>query len=112
VIAAGGIADARGVRAALALGASAVQVGTAYLLCPETTTSAVHRAALKSRGAEHTALTNVFTVVRHAVSSTRHARARTVTTLRADFSPLWAGQNASGCKEQPAAELTRQLAGV
>jgi nitronate monooxygenase len=56
VIAAGGIADARGVAAALALGAAGVQVGTAYLLCPEATTSAVHRAALKSEAARHTAL--------------------------------------------------------
>src|SRR5437773_1383569 len=61
VIAAGGIADARGVAAALALGAAGVQVGTAYLLCPEASTSAVHRAALKSAAAAHTALTNVFT---------------------------------------------------
>src|SRR5574341_1009514 len=61
VIAAGGIADAKGVAAALALGAAGVQVGTAYLLCPEATTSAVHRAALKSEMARHTALTNLFT---------------------------------------------------
>ena len=61
VIAAGGIADARGVAAAMALGASGVQVGTAYLLCPEATTSAVHRAALESDAARVTALTNVFT---------------------------------------------------
>src|SRR5437879_98562 len=61
VIAAGGIADARGVAAALALGASGVQVGTAFLLCPEAPTSVVHRAALQSAGARHTALTNVFT---------------------------------------------------
>src|SRR5690242_15863998 len=60
VIAAGGIADARGVRAALALGAAGVQVGTAYLLCPEATTRAVHRAALKGESARRTALTNVF----------------------------------------------------
>jgi nitronate monooxygenase len=60
VIAAGGVADARGVAAALALGASAVQVGTAYLLCLEATTSAVHRAALSGAGARHTALTNLF----------------------------------------------------
>lgn len=51
VIAAGGIADARGVKAAIDLGASAVQVGTAYLLCPEATTSKVHRMALQSDGA-------------------------------------------------------------
>ncbi|MGE3161173.1 MAG: NAD(P)H-dependent flavin oxidoreductase, partial [Burkholderiales bacterium] len=61
VIAAGGIADRQGVAAALALGASAAQVGTAYLLCPEATTSKVHRAALKSDAARVTALTNLFT---------------------------------------------------
>ncbi|MCD6042677.1 MAG: conserved hypothetical dioxygenase, partial [Burkholderiales bacterium] len=61
VIAAGGIADARSVAAALALGAAGVQAGTAYLLCPEASTSAVHRAALKSEAARHTAITNVFT---------------------------------------------------
>ena len=61
VIAAGGIADAKGVAAAMALGAAGVQIGTAYLLCPEATTSAVHRAALKSEAACHTALTNLFT---------------------------------------------------
>jgi nitronate monooxygenase len=70
VIAAGGIADAAGVQAAMALGAAAVQVGTAYLLCDEATTSPIHRAALKSTNSEsadlqltaqHTALTNLFT---------------------------------------------------
>ena len=61
VIAAGGIVDANSVAAAMALGAAGVQVGTAYLLCPEATTSAVHRAALKSDASRHTALTNVFT---------------------------------------------------
>src|SRR5207245_5191678 len=61
VIAAGGIADANGVAAAIALGALGVQIGTSYLLCPEATTSALHRAALKSAAARHTALTNVFT---------------------------------------------------
>jgi nitronate monooxygenase len=135
VIAAGGIADARGVSAALALGASAVQVGTAYLLCPEATTSAVYRAALKSRAAEHTALTNVFTgrpargivnrVMRElgplqpaappfplAAAALAPLRARAESQGSPDFSPLWAGQNASGCKELPAAALTRELAGA
>jgi nitronate monooxygenase len=133
VIAAGGIADARGVAAALALGASGVQVGTAYLLCPETTISAVHRAALKSVAARHTALTNLFTgrpargimnrVMRElgpmsdaapefplAASAIAPLRARAEATGSGDFSPLWSGQNASGCKEIPAAQLTRELA--
>jgi nitronate monooxygenase len=133
VIAAGGIADATGVAAALALGAAGVQVGTAYLLCPEATISAVHRAALKSEAARHTALTNVFTgrpargivnrVMREvgpmsAVAPAFPLAASAIAPLRAkaeslgsgDFSPLWSGQNASGCKEVPAAQLTRELA--
>src|SRR5581483_4053575 len=57
VIAAGGIADADGVGEARALGAIAVQIGTAYLLCPEATTNAVHRAALTSDAARRTAIT-------------------------------------------------------
>lgn len=55
------MADAQGVAAAMALGAAGVQIGTAYLLCTEATTSAVHRAALKSDAARVTALTNLFT---------------------------------------------------
>jgi nitronate monooxygenase len=135
VIAAGGIADARGVAAMLALGASAVQVGTAYLLCPEATTSAVHRAALQSAESSHTALTNLFTgrpargiinrlmrelgPMSDAVPAFPLATAA-IAPLRAaaevhgsgDFSPLWSGQNASGCKAVPAAQLTRELAGA
>jgi nitronate monooxygenase len=132
VIAAGGIADANGVAAMLALGAAAVQVGTAYLLCPEATTSAVHRAELTSDRARHTALTNVFTgrparsivnrIVREVgpISDLAPAfplAAAAVVPLRqaaerrgsADFSQLWAGQNTSGCKPISAEELTRQL---
>jgi nitronate monooxygenase len=132
VIAAGGIADARGVAAALALGAAGVQVGTAYLLCPESTTSALHRAALQGVGARHTALTNVFTgrpargivnrLMRElgpmrAAVPTFPLAAAAVAPLRAaaeargstDFTPLWSGQNASGCKPLGAAELTREL---
>ena len=133
IIAAGGIADAKGVAAAMALGAAGVQIGTAYLLCPEATTSPVHRAALKSEAARHTALTNLFTgrpargivnrIMKELGPITTAAPAFPLATyaiapLRAkaegqgsgDFSPLWSGQNASGCKEVPAAELTRQLA--
>ncbi len=133
VIAAGGIADAKGVAAAMALGAAGVQVGTAYLLCPEATTSAVHRAALKSDAARHTALTNVFTgrpargIVNRlmkelgpissaapafplAGSAIAPLRAKAESRGLGDFSPLWCGQNASGCREIPAAELTQALA--
>ena len=133
VIAAGGITDAAGVAAAMALGAAAVQVGTAYLLCTEATTSAVHRAALQSEASRHTALTNVFTgrpargivnrVMRELGVMSAAAPAFPLATaamapLRAcgeqqgigDFSPLWSGQNASGCRAVGAAELTRALA--
>ena len=133
VIAAGGIVDAAGVRAALALGAAAVQAGTAYLLCPEATTSKVHRAALKSAANGHTALTNLFSgrpargivnrIMRElgpmsdqppefplATSAIAPLRAKAEAQGSGDFSPLWSGQNASGCREVPAAELTRGLA--
>jgi nitronate monooxygenase len=133
VIAAGGIADARGVAAALALGAAGVQVGTAYLLCPEATTGAVHRAALRGPDARHTALTNLFTgrpargivnqLMRElgplspaapefplASAGLAPLRAAAERLGSGDFSPLWAGQNTTGCAEIPAAELTRALA--
>jgi nitronate monooxygenase len=135
VIAAGGIADARGVAAVLSLGAIAAQVGTAYLLCSEAMTSTVHRAALKSEAARHTALTNLFTgrpargivnrVMRElgaldpaapafplAAGAIAPLRAMAEAKGSGDFSPLWSGQNASGCRETGAAALTRQLAGV
>jgi nitronate monooxygenase len=69
VIAAGGIADARGIVAALALGASAVQIGTAYLFCPEAKVSPIHRAALHNAWDDDTVLTRV-TGRRRAASST------------------------------------------
>ncbi len=132
VIAAGGIADADGVAAALALGAAAAQVGTAYLLCPEATTSTLHRAALQSDAARTTALTNLYTgrpargivtrLMRELGPMSDVAPAFPLATaaiapLRAaaekrgsgDFSPLWAGQNVTGCKAVPAGELTREL---
>jgi nitronate monooxygenase len=132
VIAAGGIADARGVAAALTLGASAAQVGTAYLLCPEATTSAVHRAAVASEAAGHTALTNLITgrpargivnrIMRElgpladitpefplATAAIAPLRAAAEAMGSGDFSALWAGENISGCKAVPAGDLTRQL---
>jgi nitronate monooxygenase len=133
VIAAGGIVDAGTVRAARELGAAGVQVGTAYLLCPEATTSAVHRAALKSAAARHTALTNLFSggpargivnrLMRElgplsGIPPAFPLGAAAVSPLRAkaeslgsgDFSPMWCGQNAAECREVPAEELTRELA--
>lgn len=61
VIAAGGIADARGIAAAFALGASAVQIGTAYLFCPQAKLATPHHRALREADASDTALTNLFT---------------------------------------------------
>jgi nitronate monooxygenase len=132
VIAAGGIADSKGVAAAIALGAAGVQVGTAYLLCPEVTTSSVHRAALKD-DSRVTALTNLFTgrlargivnrIMRElgpvndrapafplAAAAIAPLRARAESLGRDDFTSMWAGQNRSGCKEVPAAALTLELA--
>ena len=132
VIAAGGIADAQGVAAAMALGAAGVQVGTAYLLSDEATTSKPHRAVLQSPTARHTVLTHLFTgrpargivnrVIRELGALNDAAPAFPMATaamapLRAhaerlgsgDFSPLWSGQNASRCQALPAAEITRML---
>lgn len=134
VIAAGGIADATGVAAALRLGADAVQLGTSYLLCNEADTSPVHRAALQSPGAEHTAITNRFSgrparsivnrllrelgpigdVPHFPLASAALAplRAAAEAEGRGDFSPLWSGQNNRGCRPIGAAELTRDLAAL
>lgn len=136
VLAAGGVAHEAGVQAALALGAAGVQVGTAYLLCPEAQTSPLHRAALVSDRAGHTALTNVFTgrpargIVNRAMrelgdgATCLSARAPAfplagwaMAPMRSaaeaagldDCSPLWAGQAAPLCEPLPAAELTRRL---
>ena len=133
VIAAGGIADAAGVAAARALGAAGVQVGTAYLLCPEATTSAVHRQALTADAGGDTALTNLFTgrpargihnrLMRElgamrddipafplAAGALAPLRGKAEAMGRGDFSPLWAGQNTTGCRAVPASEITRDLA--
>lgn len=132
VVAAGGIADAAGIRAALALGAAGVQVGTVWLLCPEATTSAVHRAALAGPLAHETAITNVFTgrpargivnrLIRevgpissqapafpHATGAVAPLRAQAEARGSGDFSSMWAGQNVSGCRAVPADELFRTL---
>src|SRR6516162_3124161 len=133
VIAAGGIADARGIVAAFALGAVAVQIGTAYLHCPEAQISPIYRQALKDVKDNQTAITNVFTgrpargIVNRlmlevgpmcdvapefplAAAAVAPLRAKSEMVGSADFSPLWAGQAARLNRRLPAAELTRQLA--
>ncbi len=133
VIAAGGIANAAGFRTALALGAAAVQVGTAYLTCPEATTSAVHRAALKGDDAR-TEVTNLFTgrparglvnrLMRemgplNAAAPAFPLASGAILPLRrmaeshgsGDFTGMWAGQHIRRGPDLSAAELTRALAG-
>ncbi|EKF73178.1 2-nitropropane dioxygenase [Alcanivorax hongdengensis A-11-3] len=133
VIAAGGISTPAAVRAAMALGASAVQPGTAYLLCPEATTKTVHRQWLQSEQARHTALTTVFSgrpargIVNRLMQELGYLpeqapafplAGNAIGPLRAaaeargsgDCSPLWAGQCASTCRAAPAQEITAWLA--
>jgi nitronate monooxygenase len=133
VIAAGGIGDARGIAAAFALGACGVQIGTAYLHCPEAKISAPHRAALKSVDGEGTALTNLMTgrpargvinrIMRELEPVSAHApefplaagalvplRLKAEATGSGDFSPMWCGQAAPLGRDLPAHELTKSLA--
>ena len=133
VMAAGGIADARGVAAAFALGASAAWVGSAYLLTPESKISPMHREALKNARDDSSALTSLFTgrpargIVNRLMrdmgpmnpqAPTFPNAANPLAPLRAaaekagsgDFSPLWTGQAVSLARETSAAELTKELA--
>ena len=133
VIAAGGIADARGIVAAFALGASAVQIGTAYLFSPEAKVAAPHKAVLRTAKDDQTALTNVFTgrpargivnrIMREvgpmsdlapafplAGGALAPLRAKSEPQGSGDFMSLWSGQAARLGREMPAAELTRVLA--
>lgn len=133
VIAAGGVAEARGIVAALALGAAGVQIGSAYLLCPEAATTPLHRRALETASADATALTNLFTgrparglmnrVMREvgpmsplapafplAGGALAPLRAKAESSGSDDFTNLWAGQAASLAKSIPAGALTKALA--
>jgi nitronate monooxygenase len=132
VIAAGGIADARGIVAAFALGAAGVQLGTAFLQCPEAKISVLHRAALKSARDNGTALTNVLTgrpargivtrLMREqgpisdatpefplAALALGPLRAKAEAEGKGDFSPMWSGEAAALSRELPAASLIRLL---
>jgi nitronate monooxygenase len=134
VIAAGGIADGRGIAAAFALGAAGVQIGTAYLRCPESRIIAPARMALAQASDESTVITNVMTgrpargvpnrVMRevgpispdapafpHAATGLGPLKAAAEKLGRVDFTNLWAGQAVRMGREMPAAELTRALAG-
>ncbi|MBW0006263.1 MAG: nitronate monooxygenase [Sphingomonas sp.] len=130
VIAAGGIADGRGIAAALTLGASAVQLGTAYLHSPETPISEAHREKLKEGG---TVFTNLMTgglarglrgrlvdelgpvrdeAPRYPLASAALSPIRAAAEKQREygFGPMWAGQAAPLGQPLPAAELTRKLA--
>jgi len=135
VIAAGGIADGRGIAAAFALGAAGVQIGTAYLRCPESRVIAPARSALARARDDSTVITNVMTgrpargvanrVMReigpistdapafpHAATALGPLKAAAEQLGRVDFTNLWAGQAVRLGREMPAAELTRVLAGA
>ena len=132
VIAAGGIADGRAIAAAFALGARAAQIGTAYLLTPQATTSALHRAALAGARDNATRLANIFTGRPARGLLNRFMRDHgpmnwrappfpfatgAVALLRAqyemlgsgDYSPLWAGQAAALARAEDAGRLTERL---
>ncbi len=134
VIAAGGIADARGIVAALALGAAAVQIGTAYLFCPEANVPRLHLEALHAAGDDDTMVTNVFTgrpargivnrLMREvgplssatpefplAASALAPLKTKSEAAGSGDFTNLWSGQSARLARRSvPAGQLTQALA--
>jgi nitronate monooxygenase len=124
VVAAGGIADARGIAAAFALGASGVQIGTGYLLCPEAATSSLHREAIRQAQVDSTVLSNLFTGRPARVLANRLTReigpmldvpdlpliSQAEQQGSHDFSPLWSGEAAALASELPGQKLTEQLA--
>jgi nitronate monooxygenase len=133
VIAAGGIADARGIAAAFALGALGVQIGTAYLFTPEARISPIHREALGSAAAEESVITNVFTgrpargirnrmtrelgplsaevpAFPHAAGYALPLRRKAEASGSREFTPLWTGQAGPLGRDMPAGKLTMLLA--
>src|SRR4051812_36745829 len=133
VIAAGGIADGRGIAAAFALGASGVQIGTAYLRCPESKLIAPARVALAQARDDSTVITNVMTgrpargvanrtmrelgpissdapAFPHAATALAPLKAAAEKLGKVDFTNLWAGQAVRLGREKPATQLARTLA--
>jgi nitronate monooxygenase len=133
VIAAGGIMDGGGIRAALARGAAAVQLGTAFLACPESGAPPAHKAVVLAAADDTTVVTRVFSgrpargfrnrfaaeVEEHAEAvlpypwqnaATRPLRAAAARAGRAEFLSLWAGQRAGLARALPAGELVAVLA--
>ena len=133
VIAAGGIADGRGIAAAFALGASGAQIGTAYLFTPESLISEFHRSTLGEARDDDTALTNLFSgrparsvmnrIMREigpmsdmapafptAGGALAPLKAAAKGSAETEFSSLWSGQAAGLCRAVGAGDLTRQLA--
>ncbi|MBL8644680.1 MAG: nitronate monooxygenase [Rhodospirillaceae bacterium] len=133
VIASGAVADARGIVAAFTLGAAAVQIGTAYLLCPEAKITPFHRQALRTANADDTMITNLFTgrpargianrLMREvgplsdlapefplAGGALIPLRQKAEPVGIGDFSSMWSGQASRLAREMPAGELTRVLA--
>jgi nitronate monooxygenase len=134
VVAAGGIADGRGIAAAFALGAAGVQIGSAYLRCPESAVTSLARTALAQARDDSTVITNVMTgrpargvanramrevgpisphapAFPHAATAHGPLKAAAEKLGKVDFTNLWAGQAIRLGREMPAAELTRALAG-
>ncbi len=133
IIAAGGIMDGAGIAASLALGAVAAQLGTAFILCPESAADAGYRAALTSDAAQHTVmttaisgrparcLTNKFTAlgaevgdgeipdypIAYDAGKSLHAAAKAAGEF--GYGAQWAGQGAPLARNLPAAELVRKL---
>lgn len=133
VIAAGGVGSAKEVKELIDIGASAVQVGTSFLLCDEAKTSSLHREALAASTSPNTVITNIFSgrpargivngmVERlgswhpvapsfpYATPASAPLRAVAEASGFADYTPLWSGTNTAGCKATSAETLTRELA--
>ena len=133
VIAAGGIMDGAGINAVMQLGASAAQLGTAFILCPESSANAAYREALKGPRAHQTHVTSVisgrpargmvnrnFTSLEGAgielpdypltYDANKALNAVAAARTNSDFAVQWAGQGAPLARELPAAALVKLLA--